>query len=127
MYVVCSVSSVECSESCWQATQNTVPKATNIFGKIIIILRCSHTKRGRPSKRFLIQSEILNVLSSSATPLTIAYIAKTISGKLGRRVNWNTVRKYVDELVNADKVQPIDLPHSKKEDAKGLTVYILKK
>ncbi len=84
-------------------------------------------KRGRPSKRYQIQTEILKALSSSNIPLTVAFLTKTISAKLGQDINWNTVRKYVKELVNEDKVQAIELPHSKKEGIKGLTVYILKK
>ncbi len=84
-------------------------------------------KRGRPSKRFLIQTEIINLLSSSNIPLTTAFLTKTISQKLNQKINWNTVQKYIGELVSNDKVQPIELPHSKKENAKGLTVYILKK
>jgi predicted transcriptional regulator len=84
-------------------------------------------KRGRPSKRFLIQSEIINILSSSSVPLTTAFITKLISEKLNQKINWNTVKKYINELVNNDKIQPIELPHSKKENKKGLTVYMLKK
>ncbi len=84
-------------------------------------------KRGRPSKRFLIQSEIVSLLSSSNIPLTTAFITKALSKKLNQNINWNTVEKYVKELVNNDKIQPIELPHSKKEGKKGLTVYTLKK
>ncbi len=99
-------------------------KMINLFGNLIEIVIM---KRGRPSKRFLIQSEIVSLLSSANVPLTISFLAKTLSKNLNQRINWNTVKKYVSELVSNDKIQPIDLPHSKKEGKKGLTVYILKK
>ncbi|MDI6798445.1 MAG: hypothetical protein QMD12_00365 [Candidatus Aenigmarchaeota archaeon] len=84
-------------------------------------------KRGRPSERGAIQTSILEVLSSTQIPLTISSLAKMISQKVGRTVSWNTVRKYLDELVQIGKVQPLRLPHSKIEGKNGLTVYQLKK
>ena len=84
-------------------------------------------KRGRPSIRIEIQKEIMNVLAFSNVPMTISSIAKLISKKLNRRVSWNTVEKYIKELVTMDRVSPITLPHSKKEGKDGLTVYVLKK
>jgi hypothetical protein len=54
-------------------------------------------------------------------------LAKVISGKLNKTVSWNTIQKYLDELVKIDKVQPIPLPHSKIEGKNGLIVYQLKK
>jgi len=84
-------------------------------------------KRGRPNERGLIQTSILEVLSSTQLPLTVSSLAKTISPKVGRTVSWNTVQKYLDELVQIGKVQPMPLPHSKIEGKTGLTVYQLKK
>lgn len=84
-------------------------------------------KRGRPNERGLIQTSILEVLSSTQMPLTVSSLAKTISPKVGRTVSWNTVQKYLDELVQIGKVQLIPLPHSKIEGKTGLTVYQLKK
>ena len=84
-------------------------------------------KRGRPSVRSLIQTNILEVLSSSQIPLTVSSLAKMISTKVGRVVSWNTVQKYLDELVQLGKIQPMPLPHSKIEGKTGLTVYQLKK
>jgi len=84
-------------------------------------------KRGRPNERGVIQNNILEVLSSTQMPLTISSLAKTISPKIGRTVSWNTVQKYLDELVQLDKIQPMHLPHSKIEGKNGLTVYQLKK
>jgi hypothetical protein len=84
-------------------------------------------KRGRPSARNTVQANILDILSSSQIPLTVSSLAKMISPKVGRTVSWNTVQKYLDELVQIEKVQPIPLPHSKIEGKTGLTVYQLKK
>jgi hypothetical protein len=84
-------------------------------------------KRGRPSKRDLIQSQIIEILSSSNVPLTISALRRSISENVKETISWNTVQKYLDELVKVDKVQAIVVPHSKKEGKEGLTVYILKK
>lgn len=84
-------------------------------------------KRGRPSKRIEISNSILNVFTSSQTPLTIAHLAKKVSEGKEKPVSWNTVQKYLDSLVQQEKIQAIVLPHSKDETKKGLTVYTLKK
>ena len=84
-------------------------------------------KRGRPSKRIEISNSILNVFTSSQTPMTIAGLAKQLSTGKEKPISWNTVQKYLDALVQQEKVQAIVLPHSKDETKKGLTVYTLKK
>jgi hypothetical protein len=84
-------------------------------------------KRGRPSKRNIIQSNIIEVLGSSSVPLTTSALRKIISEKLKQTISWNTIQKYINELTKLEKIQAIALPHSKKEGKKGLTVYILKK
>lgn len=84
-------------------------------------------KRGRPSKRFEIQNLILESLREVNTPISKNAIRSMISRKIGKQVSWNTVNKYLEELVGIGKVEAIPTPHSKKEGKKGLTVYILKK
>ncbi|MEM5882787.1 MAG: hypothetical protein QXQ77_00920 [Candidatus Aenigmatarchaeota archaeon] len=84
-------------------------------------------KRGRPSKRFEIQNLIVEVLREISTPISINAIRNMISKKIGKEVSWNTVYKYLEELVGIGKVEAIPTPHSKKEGKKGLTVYILKR
>lgn len=84
-------------------------------------------KRGRPNKRKIIQQAVIELLSSLEYPISILTIKKRISSKLNQKLSWNTVKKYIDELVEANKIQPIILPHSKKEGKHGLTVYILKR
>jgi len=61
------------------------------------------------------------------TPFTIAALAKKVSEGKEKPVSWNTIQKYLDNLVQQEKVQAIVLPHSKDETKKGLTVYTLKK
>ncbi|MCS7106044.1 MAG: hypothetical protein NZ942_01885, partial [Candidatus Aenigmarchaeota archaeon] len=70
---------------------------------------------------------ILEILKELSTPISINAIRGMISEKLGKEVSWNTVHKYLDELVGIGKVEAIQTPHSKKEGKKGLTVYILKR
>lgn len=54
-------------------------------------------------------------------------MARIISDKLGKTVSWNTVQKYLQELVETNKVQAMALPHSKEAGKTGLTVYTLKR
>jgi hypothetical protein len=84
-------------------------------------------KRGRPSKRTIIQTNIIQILEQKQIPLTISALAKIMSSTTGRAPSWNTVEKYIQELIVMDKVQAIPLPHSKEENKEGLTVYSLKK
>jgi len=84
-------------------------------------------RRGRPAIRSLMHETLVTLLSESPVPLTISNLAKIASERTGRRLSWNTAQKYLQELVELNKVQPLVLPHSKKENEAGLTVYMLKK
>jgi S1-C subfamily serine protease len=59
--------------------------------------------------------------------MTISALAKYSSQNIGTTISWNTVQKYVQELVETNKVQAIPLPHSKEDNKEGLIVYTLKK
>ena len=84
-------------------------------------------KRGRPNIRNEVKSAIISILEEQKTPLTISSIERICSKRLNREVSWNTIFKYVRELVEARKIDSIVLPHSKEEGKNGLTVYTLKK
>jgi predicted transcriptional regulator len=84
-------------------------------------------KRGRPTIRIEVQKGIIEVLSSTSVPMNTSSITKNISKKLNKNLSWNTVQKYLDELVKLGKIQTIKLPHSKQEGKEGLTLYTLKK
>lgn len=84
-------------------------------------------KRGRPNVRETIQANLITLLNSSQTPLTTSSLTRFISKEVNKTVSWNTVQKYLDELIQTEKVQAIELPHSKIENRTGLTVYVLRK
>ncbi len=84
-------------------------------------------KRGRPNIRNQIQPKILEILSKSNFPMNVSTICNHLSSEMKKPVNWNTVKKYLEELVKLDKVQAIPLPHSKEENKTGLIVYSIKK
>ena len=84
-------------------------------------------KRGRPILRSEVQKLILEELRKVEVPVTINALCKLIRKSRGRRISWNTVEKYLSELVNMGVVTPISLPHSKVEGKKGLTVYTIKR
>lgn len=83
-------------------------------------------RRGRPNQRKVISSLILELLSDSLGR-SIHSLRTEISKKLGREVSWNTVQKYLQELVEMGKVRAISVPHSKIEGKEGLTVYTIKR
>lgn len=84
-------------------------------------------KRGRPNIRDRVQTTIIQTLSTYQTPLTVSSITRIISKELNQMISWNTTQKYLLELLQLDKVQTINLPHSKIDNKKGLTLYTLKK
>ena len=84
-------------------------------------------KRGRPNVRETIQANLMSALAVSQTPLTTSTLTRVISKEVNKQISWNTVQKYLDELIQTEKIQAIELPHSKIEDRTGLTVYVLKK
>ncbi len=84
-------------------------------------------KRGRPNIRQVIQSSLVDILTTSQTPLTVSTLTRFVSQQSNRTISWNTVQKYLNELIVADRIQVITLPHSKFENKDGLTVYTLKK
>jgi hypothetical protein len=84
-------------------------------------------KKGRPTKRLEVQKIILEILSEVNVPLNINSISKEIYKRTKNRISWNTIKKYLTELVKLEKVEAITLQHSKKEGETGLTVYVLKR
>jgi len=84
-------------------------------------------RRGRPSVRGQMKDLIIESLTNSRVPLTTATLCNLISAKLNKKVSWNTVQKYIDELAQANRISAMQLPHSKQENKPGLTVYTLKK
>ena len=84
-------------------------------------------KRGRANMRHSVQAEIISLLTSLEVPVTISLVSKELSKTINREISWNTVQKYMRELVESGKLQAIQLPHSKQENKDGLVVYTLKK
>jgi hypothetical protein len=84
-------------------------------------------KRGRPSKRANIKKAIITLLEKSKVPLTTSSISKLIAEESNIPASWNTVQKYIRELLETNHIQSITLPHSKKSGETGLVVYALKK
>lgn len=84
-------------------------------------------KRGRPNVRKVIQSNLTTILGTSQTPMTTSSLTRFISKDQNRKFSWNTIQKYIDEMVQEQKLEAIILPHSKIEDKDGLTMYTLKK
>ena len=84
-------------------------------------------KRGRPNKRADVRSAILKTLEGSPIPLTTSALGRLVSEQLGAQISWNTIQKYVRELVETNKAHAIPLLHSKRAGETGLVVYTIKK
>jgi hypothetical protein len=84
-------------------------------------------KRGRPNKRVIIQSNLMEILTANTMPITTSSLRKMVSEKVGNDISWNTIQKYMDELVQVEKVQKIPTAHSKKEGKEGLVLYQIKR
>jgi len=84
-------------------------------------------KRGRRSLREQVKSQIIDILSNTQTPLTTSSVKVLIQNKFTKSFSWNTIQKYIDELVKDGQVSSFSLPHSKIKNKTGLVVYILKK
>jgi len=61
---------------------------------------------GRTPYRHFFRSLLLNILDSHI-PLNVEAIRRAVSIKLGKDVSWNTVRKYLEELVKEGKVEKV--------------------
>nr|MCC5994237.1 hypothetical protein [Candidatus Aenigmarchaeota archaeon] len=61
---------------------------------------------GRVAYRHFFYPLLLNILDSTV-PLNVEAIRRSASEKLGKNVSWNTVKKYLEELVREGKVEKI--------------------
>jgi predicted transcriptional regulator len=84
-------------------------------------------KRGRRNIRDKVKSQILEVLSNTEFPLTTSSIKMMIFKRFNKNLSWNTVQKYLNEMVENNQLSTIHLPHSKDKEKTGITVYILKR
>jgi len=84
-------------------------------------------KRGRPNVRNKVKLSILGTLEKAQVPLTTSSIKGIVSKELNQDFSWNTVQKYLNELMQTNKVSALNLPHSKISNKTGLTLYTLKK
>lgn len=84
-------------------------------------------RRGRPNLRNVVKPLIVEIIETSRVPRSANSLKKDIEANLKKEISWNTVKKYLDELVKTDVVQPTILPHSKIDKKNGLTVYALKR
>lgn len=84
-------------------------------------------KRGRPSARHNITPAIMDALGKTETPMTTSSLKKLLSEQLKQDFSWNTIQKYLNEMMQANQITSMDLPHTKIPNRTGLTVYTLKK
>lgn len=61
---------------------------------------------GRKPYRQFFYTLLLSILDENI-PQNIEAIRRHVSIKVGREVSWNTVKKYIDELIEMGKVEQI--------------------
>jgi len=76
---------------------------------------------GRRPVRFEIESKILKILEKTEVPITCSFVKKEISKK--RKVHFDTVKKYLEDLVQRDVIFKKILSPTKKQHNKGMTLY----
>lgn len=79
-------------------------------------------KRGRPAMREQFRCEILNVLGDGQYPATVTTIKRLVDSRRLRACGWDTVRKYLEELVTERLVLRQPLPT--QLGRKPLVVYL---
>jgi len=67
-------------------------------------------KTGRPAMRRQFREHILNALSDHEYPATVTGLKRRVESQCGRPCGWDTVRKYLDELVAERLVMRQALP-----------------
>lgn len=67
-------------------------------------------KSGRPAMRGQFREDILQALADHEHPATITGLKRRIESRRGRPCGWETVRKYLDELVTERLVLRQTLP-----------------
>jgi len=82
-------------------------------------------KRGRPSKRYEIYALIEEYFLNNPYPSNVRRISEFVSQRIGKPISWNTVKKYLEELVRIDKLKKIRTQHSKNPEKEGITLYYM--
>ena len=76
---------------------------------------------GRRPIRFEIESKIMKILDKTEVPVTCSYVKKEISKR--KKVHFDTVKKYLEDLVLRNVIFKKNLPPTKKQHVKGMTLY----
>jgi predicted transcriptional regulator len=76
---------------------------------------------GRRPVRFEMETKIMKVLENAEFPVTCSYVKKEISKR--RKAHFDTVKKYLDGLVQKGAIFRKALPPTKKQHKKGMTLY----
>jgi predicted transcriptional regulator len=76
---------------------------------------------GRRPVRFEIESKIMKTIDKTEVPVTCSFVKKEISNR--KKVHFDTVKKYLEELVQRNVLFKKTLPPTKKQHKRGMTLY----
>ena len=76
---------------------------------------------GRRPIKFEVESKILRILDKTEVPVTCSYVRKEITKR--KKTHFDTVKKYLEDLVQRDVIFKKVLPPTKKQHRKGMTLY----
>ena len=82
-------------------------------------------RTGRPAMRAQFKDDILAVLAERPYPATVSSVKRYLDGRRARPCGWDTVRKYLDELVSERLVLRQALPA--EPGHKGLVVFMARR
>lgn len=78
---------------------------------------------GRKPIRLPVQTAVIEILSNTDFPLSCNVLKKEIRKRSGKNIHFDTVKKYLDELVRKNMIFRKELPPAKKEHMKGTVLY----
>jgi hypothetical protein len=78
---------------------------------------------GRKPIKMQVQTVALDILGHAEFPVSCNVLKKEIRQRLGKNTHFDTVKKYLDDLVRKDMIFRKELPPAKKEHKKGVVLY----
>jgi predicted transcriptional regulator len=83
-----------------------ISKCSELFSKTLKNFKIMIKNMGRTPYRHFFTHILLSVLDVHI-PSNVEAIKRAVSIKIGKEVSWNTVKKYLEELVEEGKIEKI--------------------
>ena len=78
---------------------------------------------GRKPLKIAVETTIMDVLEQMDFPVSCNILKREVGKRMDRDIHFDTVKKYVEDLVKKNLIFKKQLPPAKKEHKKGATLY----